>query len=775
MKRTSGQATSGFRRRKTLVVLLSVLTAALPVYAFCAPLDPPETKLTIPGTVVLDAQGTVLQRDGSNGFRIPVTLDDVAPVVIQATISAEDQRFRRHPGVDPVALVRAAWNLPRERSGASTITQQLARRLYLGGGGGPLPLRKARESLIAIQLEAHRSKDEILELYLNEVYYGRGAYGIEAAARVYFGVSAANLDLAHAAFLAGLPQLPSAYEPAAEDGAARARQAYVLDRMAADGHITREQAGAAARAPLTLLPGLEASIAPHFVAWAFDELARVRPDLANQSGLVIETTLDAGIQAEAERLARLHLANLADRNVTNAAVTVIEPGTGRVLAMVGSVGGEETGGSINMALAPRQPGSALKPFLYAAAMEQGLTAASPVLDVPTAFQTKDGLYSPQNFDRQFHGVVPLRTALASSFNVPAVRTLDQVGIPAFLEVAHRFGLTTLTEPERYGLAIALGGAEVRLLDLTAAYAALGAGGTLAEPYAVTRVRGPDGRVLYERGASVTRPAVSPEIAYLLADILDDPDARIPGFGETTPFELPFRAAVKTGTTTGFRDNWTLGFTSTFAAGIWVGNSDGSPMREVSGIDGAGPIWRDVVQATAMVVAPGWPAMPAGIEEAVVCAPTGLLPGPDCPHPRRELFAAGTTPRATETYYARRADGTVTINPPAEAVAWARDAGLPVGWGTGGGESVRIVDPQPGSVYFLAPELRTQELSLRAETPADAVGVTISINGAALGEVPPGEARLVWALQPGIHELRVAARLRDGSIAVATSTFEVRTR
>ncbi len=775
MKRTSGPARSGFRRRRTLAALLGVLAAALPAYAFCAPFDAPETKLTVPGTVVLDAHGTVLQRDGSAGFRIPVTLNDVAPAVIQATLSAEDQRFRRHPGVDPVALARAAWNLPRERSGASTITQQLARRLYLDGGGGPLPLRKARESLIALQLEAHRSKDEILELYLNEVYYGRGAYGIEAAARMYFGVSAANLDLAHAAFLAGLPQLPSAYGPAADDGAARARQAYVLRRMAAEGHISHEQAEAAARAPLALLPGIEPAIAPHFVAWAFDELARLRPDLANQRGLVIETTLDAGIQAEAERLARLHLANLADRNVTNAAITIIEPGTGRVLAMVGSVGGEETGGAINMALAPRQPGSALKPFLYAAALEQGFTAASPVLDVPTAFHTKDGLYSPQNFDRRFHGVVPLRTALASSFNVPAVRTLDQVGIPAFLEVAHRFGLATLTEPERYGLAIALGGAEVRLLDLTAAYAALGAGGTLAEPYAVARVRGPDGTVLYERSSAITRPAVSPEIAYLLADILDDPEARIPGFGEATPFELPFRAGVKTGTTTGFRDNWAVGFTATFAVGVWVGNVDGSPMREVSGIDGAGPIWRDVMTATAMVMAPGWPARPAGIEEAVVCAPTGLLPGPDCPHPQRELFVAGTIPRATETYYARQADGTIAINPPAEAVAWARDAGLPVGTRTGPGESVRIVDPQPGSVYFLAPELRAQELSLRAVTPADATGVTVFIDGTPVGDVQPGDARLVWALQPGVHELRVAARLSDGSIAVATSTFEVRTR
>ncbi|MCL4239839.1 MAG: transglycosylase domain-containing protein [Dehalococcoidia bacterium] len=748
---------------------------ALPAYAFCAPFDTPQSKLTIPGTVVLAADGTVLQRDGSDGFRIPVSLDQVAPAAIQATIAAEDQRFRDHPGIDPVAMFRAALKFPSERSGASTITQQLARRLYLDGGGGPLPVRKARESLIAFQLEAHHSKDEILNLYLNEVYYGRGAYGIEAAARVYFGVSAANLDLARASFLAGLPQLPSVYEPAVDDSAARARQAYVLGRMEAEGSISAAQARAAVAEPLALLPDIEPALAPHFVAWAMEELARLRPDLAGERGLVIETTLDAGLQQESERLARMHVANLADRNVTNAAVTVVEPETGRVLAMVGGVGGEETGGAINMAVAPRQPGSALKPFLYAAAFERGYTAATPLLDVPAAFETKDGLYSPQNFDKQFHGVVPLRVALASSFNVPAVRTLEAIGIPAFLEIAHRFGLNTLTEAERYGLALTLGGAEVRLIDLTAAYAALGAGGVYAEPFAVTRVRATDGTVLYERRPRTTREAASPEHAYLLADILDDADARIPGFGVSTPFELPFRAAAKTGTTTGFRDNWTMGFTSSFAVGVWVGNADGSPMREVSGIDGAGPIWRDVMLAAAMVKDPGWPVRPRGLVDADVCSPTGLLPGPDCPHPERELFVAGTEPRETESYYRRQADGMVAVFPPIEAIAWARDAGLRVGAPGAGEGQLRIVDPQPGSVFSVAPELRSQELVLRAEPPPGTTMVTFRINGETVAQLSPPDSRAVWALRPGVFELQVSARMNDGSVAVATSTFEVKPR
>ena len=763
------------RRRYAGVAAAFLTVAVLPLYAFCAPFDAPEPKLTVPGTVVLAADGTVLQRDGSEGFRIPVSLDQVAPVVLQATIAAEDQRFRSHPGVDPVAVLRAVWKFRSERSGASTITQQLARRIYLNRGGGPLPVRKVRESLIALQLEAHRSKDDILELYLNEVYYGRGAYGIEAAARVYFGISAANLDLARASFLAGLPQLPSVYEPSVDETVARARQAYVLGRMAADGSISPEQAVAAASESLALLPEIEPAVAPQFVAWAMAEVARVRPDLAGARGLVVETTLDAGLQQEAERLARMHVANLSDRNVTNAAVTVVEPETGRVLAMVGSIGDDETGGAINLAVTPRQPGSALKPFLYAAAFERGYTAATPLLDVPAAFETKDGLYSPQNFDKQFHGVVPLRVALASSFNVPAVRTLDEIGIPAFLEVAQRFGLTTMTEAERYGLALTLGGAEVRLIDLTAAYAALGAGGVYAAPFAVTRVRATDGTVLYERRPPTTREATSPEHAYLLADILDDADARIPGFGMTTPFNLPFRAGAKTGTTTGFRDNWTMGFTSSFAVGVWVGNADGSPMREVSGVDGAGPIWRDVMLAAAMIKDPGWLASPPGLVVADVCSPAGLLPGPDCPHPQRELFVAGTEPREIESYYRRQADGTVAVFPPVEAIAWARDAGLQVGSPEAGERQLRIVDPPPGSVFYVAPELHSQELALRAEPPPGASKVTFRINGETVAELLPPDTRAVWALRPGVFELQVSARMNDGSVAVATSTFEVKPR
>src|SRR3989449_434890 len=332
------------------------------------------------------------------------------------------------------------------------------------------------------------------------------------------------------------------------------------------------------------------------------------------------------------------------------------------------------GGEIDMVRTPRQPGSALKPLLYAAAFEHGYTAATPLLDVPSTFATDEGPYTPANFDRSFHGVVPLRVALASSLNVPAVRTLDAIGLDAMLEISHRFGLTTLNSVESYGLALTLGSGEVRLMDLTNAFAAFGAGGMLAEPFAIARVRDASGRILFDRAPAAPRRVLSAEHAYLVTDILSDPDARIPGFGGVTPFEVPFPAAVKTGTSTGFRDTWTVGFTPNIAIGVWVGNAGGAPMQGLAGVEGAGPIWRDAMVAGALS-RPLHPFVrPAGIVDATVCAPTGLLPGPDCASPMREIFAAGTTPTKSERYYVRDADGRIAIDPPIEARDWARAAG-----------------------------------------------------------------------------------------------------
>ena len=765
-----------FARARPLVLGGAVLLALLG-YLRLAPLDAPDERGTRPGTVLLDATGLVLARDETAGLRIPVRLDAVAPRMIQATIAAEDRRFRGHPGIDPVAVLRALLHGGSQPSGASTITQQLARRLYLSDDGTPALVRKAREGIIALQLEARRSKDEILALYLNDVYYGRGAYGVEAAARVYFGTSAGDLDLAHAAYLAGLPQRPARYASTSDQAPALARQAYVLGRLADDGWITRAEADLAQRQPVGLLPEAPAPLAAHFVAQARAELARLRPDLTQRNGLVIETTLDAGLQAETERLVRLHLAQLAERHATNGALVAIEPASGRILALVGSAtdGDPTLGGAIDMTRSPRPAGSTLKPLLYAAGFERGLTPATTLLDVPTAFATDRGQYTPLNFDRSFRGPVPLRTALGSSLNVPAVRTLATLGLESLLEISHRFGLTTLSTTERYGLSLSLGGGEVRLLDLTAAYSAIGTGGRLAEPHTVTRVRDGRGQVLYERAPAAARRVLSPQHAYLLADILSDPDARIPGFGWATPFDLPFPAAVKSGTSTGFRDVWTVGTTPELAVGVWVGNTDGSPMQDVQSVEGAGPIWHDAMLAAALARRMSPFVRPDGILDVVVCAPTGLLPGPDCPSPVRELFVAGTEPREHERYFARAADGSAVITPPLEAIAWARDAGiaLSVEFRPGATERLRIVAPQPGSVFYLAPELDRQMLVLRWAAAPGSGEVSFEIDGQLVATRPAQDRGFTWPLEPGSHTVRASVRLPDGSIAAATSFYEVR--
>jgi penicillin-binding protein 1C len=764
------------RPARVLIVAIGFVSLSLTGYARFAPLDAPESRGAVPGTVVLDIYGNVLERSTGAGLRIPTTIERVAPRMLQATISAEDRRFLQHVGVDPIAAVRAIANSSGP-SGASTITQQLARRLYLADDSSPLAVRKLHEALIALQLEANRSKAEILQLYLNDVYYGRGAYGVEAAARVYFGIGAANLDLAHAAYLAGLPQRPSQYDSLV-DAAARARQTYVLARMVEDGWVTKAQADAASAERIDILPVALPPVAHQFVAFARAELARLRPDLAGRDGLVIETTLDAGLQSESDRLVRLRLEALRDRNATDAALVAIEPGTGRILAWVGSAtdGDPAHGGDIDMARTPRQPGSALKPLLYAAAFERGYTAATPLLDVPSTFATANGPYAPANFDRSFHGVVPLRVALASSLNVPAVRTLDAIGLDALLEISHRFGLATLKDIEGYGLSLTLGSGEVRLVDLTNAFAAFGASGRLAEPYAIERVRDASGRILFAHTAIAARRVLSPEHAYLVADILSDPDARIPGFGGVTPFEVPFPAAVKTGTSTGFRDTWTVGFTPNIAIGVWVGNADGSPMLGLAGVEGAGPIWRDAMMA-ASLARPMTPFVrPAGIVDAAVCAPTGLLPGPDCASPSNEIFASGTVPTERERYYVKEADGRLAIDPPIEARDWARAAGLTLrsDGASAARDPLRIVAPVAGTKIYFAPELSSHQVVLRAVAARGIERVTFAIDGLVIGDAPGSDPWLVWSLEPGTHTLRASAHLADGSIATVTSVFEVKT-
>lgn len=607
-----------------------------------------------PSTKIYDRHGTLLYEitDPHQGLHTPLALEEIPPVCQNATIATEDASFYRNPGVDGWAILRALYINVRGGevlSGGSTITQQLARNLLLSPEERTeISLtRKLREAILAWRLARTYSKDEILTLYLNETYYGNLAYGIEAASRTYFGKHAAELDLAECAMLAGLPQSPARYNPLENLEAAQARQGIVLDLLVKHGFIDEATAGSARREKLRYAAVPFPIKAPHFVMYVRGELERKYGlEAIYSQGLEVYTTLDLNMQNAAQRIVRYRLAELAEqkdgippRNVRNAAVVVLHPATGEILTMLGSPDyfDARIDGAVNATMATRQPGSSIKPLTYAAAFDPAvaeahgytpLTAASMMVDVRTAFVTREGQpYVPENYDRIWRGPVLLRQSLASSYNLIAVKVLDYVGIEALTDLARAMGIRTFDNKE-FGLALTLGGGEVRLVELTGAYAALANGGRRIEPVAVTRITDHQGNLVYEVPKTLNpgSQVIDPRTAYLVTDILSDNYARRSTFGAGSPLHLNSRpAAAKTGTTQDWRDNWTIGYTPDLVVGVWAGNTDNEPMRHVSGVTGAAPIWHDVMEE----LHKGRPAreftVPEGLVEQAVCADNGLLP------------------------------------------------------------------------------------------------------------------------------------------------------
>jgi penicillin-binding protein 1C len=778
-------------------------------------------------TRVLDRNGRLLAElaDPLGARRSPAQLAEIPLVLRQATIAIEDQTFYANPGVEPRGILRAAWSNLRAGqvvAGGSTITQQLARGFLMPPEAAHQQTleRKLREATLALKLTTTLPKDEILALYLNQTYYGGMSYGVEAAARHYFGKPAAALGLAEAALLAGLPQAPSRYNPRTNPQAALARRAAVLQAMVRTGAITPAEAATTAAEPLQLAGGAPAMHAPHFVLYVLDELAAEwGPETVARGGLTITTTLDLGLQQAAETALRRQLALLnrpragqPAHHARNGAVVVLEPQTGAILAMVGSPDFADAAsqGQVNAALALRQPGSAIKPLTYAAALERGWTPATTILDVPTSFPTREGRpYTPQNYDRTFHGPLSLREALATSSNVAAVRTLDAIGLPALLDMAARLGITTLGQnTSRFGPALTLGGGEVTLLELTGAYAAFANGGWRVTPYAILGLSGK---------ATQAEPAVAvldPRVAFLLADILGDPYARMRAFPHGT-LDIGRPAAAKTGTTTDWRDNWTIGFTPDRAVGVWVGNADGRPMEQVSGLSGAGPVWRQVMLAAHRDLPPRAFLRPPGIVELPICAEGGLLPSPVCPATRLERFVAGSAPaRPDDTHVVlhvdqalgcRAPDGypvertlarTFRLLPP-EAELWALDARLPrpprtlcrpPGRADAQTTSAMAVShpahataptllaPAAGAVFALSPGVAAerQQIELRAAAPAGATELTIVVDGVAFARFTAPPYRVLWPLRPGRHRIMLETRDANGIVVRSAETvFEVR--
>ena len=659
------------------LVLLFFIGMAVSVVGYVAlaeqlpsPTELRERQTAFVSSKIYDREGNLLYEvmDPHGGRRTYVPLQEISPQLINATIATEDRDFWLHPGFDPVALARAVYYVVTEReivSGASTIPQQLARMVLLPEERfEQTASRKVKEIVLAAELTRVYSKRTILEIYLNELNYGNQAYGIQAAAETYFNTDAADLTLAQASFLAGLPQLPATYDPFG-GGLERAlsRQEDVLRLMMEDGHISAEEAeqAAAAMASHTFRASdVDINRAPHFIVYVRRIVEeQYGPEaLYRGAGLRIHTTLDPDLQTEAEQAVREGVASLADRQVTNGALVALDPETGYILAMVGSADFNDRSidGQVNVALRCRQPGSSIKPLTYVASFERDWTPATLFWDVRTEFP--DGAnppYVPLNYDRAYHGPVLMRDALANSYNVPAVGALQFVGVDGLLEMASRLGVESLAHPEEacpeypydrppsYGLALTLGGGEVKLMEMTGAFATFANEGVLVEPTPILRIEDSRGNVLVDNGVPTGRQVLSPEHAYLITDILADDQARCAAFTCPSVLELSRPAAAKTGTTDDYRDAWTVGYTPDLVTGVWVGNSDNSPMVDVPGAAGAGPIWHRFMEAALADQPVRDFARPSGIVDHEICADSGARPTDHCPERTSEIFARGQPP------------------------------------------------------------------------------------------------------------------------------------
>ncbi len=731
------------------VVIVSIagsVSAVLGAYAyFTRDLPEPEqieaAEENFETTKIYDRTGQVLLYeviDPFGGDRTWVSLDQIPEELICATIASEDRTFWTNPGFDPRGIARAFWsNLQgRKIQGGSSITQQLIKnvviepeRRYVSAEGPKWKdyERKITELLLAYRITQKYSKRQILEWYLNTNPYGNLAYGIEAAARVYFGKSARELTLAESATLAPIPQYPR-MNPFDNPEEARKRQGLVLDAMVRQGCITREEALAAKYEEWKLARFTERFDikAPHFSIYVRKQLEEMfGPELVYRGGLRVYTTLDLDLQEQAQCVARAHIRRLSgedeaavlqealdagctaaqfltplreydvgrDHNVNNAAVVAIRPATGEILAMVGSLDywDETIDGQFNVAVdgPGRQPGSAFKPFTYLTLLSQGYNAAHMFMDVRTAFKQPNGApYVPENYDRKYHGPQRMRLALARSYNIPAVAALELAGVDNVIRMAHRLGINTLNRGlDYYGLSLTLGGGEVHLLDMTYAFSVFATGGRMygeavpeeerragyreLNPVAILRVEDRNGNILYEYKEPKSQDILSPQLAYLMNSILSDQQARWAGFGHPNPMELSNDrpAAAKTGTTNDFRDAWAIGYTPQLAVGVWVGNTDNSEMKNLPGVRGAGPIWHAVMEYALQdeEIVPFY--RPDGLVERAVCAVSGKLPGPHCPTVN-EIFIPGTEPTEQcdihQVYMVNRETGRLcTVHTPPE--------------------------------------------------------------------------------------------------------------
>ncbi|MBK8904195.1 MAG: PBP1A family penicillin-binding protein [Anaerolineaceae bacterium] len=685
---------SCFARGVVISLVLGVLAVALTAaglaiaYSVIASDLPPVAELenrvsTFETARIYDRNGNELfaLADPSIGNRTRVSLDQISPLLIQATIATEDARFYENFGFDTIAIARAILQAAREGeavSGASTITQQVVRATLLEEDERTERTfrRKVREIILAAEMNLDYEKDEILEIYLNEIYYGNLAYGIEAAAETYFDKSAADLTLAEASLLAGLPQAPALWDPYTAPQLAIGRQSQVLSLMEAEGYITIQEAQAALNEMgafiYSMTPPVREITYPHFTVTVLQQAeALLGAQSIYRGGLRIQTTLDPSAQQLAETTLANARPSINAAGANNAAIVVLEPNTGEILALVGSVdfNDEAISGQVNMALAPRQPGSTIKPLVYLTAMEQGWTPATLIWDVPTTFPNgANPPYEPKNYDDEFHGPLRLRPSLGNSYNIPAVKALEFVGVCNFIANVQKVGLTSLQDPgcvaqgapRNYGLALALGGGEISPLEMAGAFGTLANQGNFIPPYTIRRIENSAGEILFEQPApdpAVTQ-VVRPAHAYLLSDILSDNNARQPEFGVNNGLVIPgHRVAAKTGTSgttrNDVRDVWTIGYTPQVVTAVWVGNTNNEPMAPgESGSRTATPIWNSFMTQYLANRQPVDFGRPSSVVDIEICSASGARPGSDCTNRLIERFAEDQPPLSSEQDFIR---------------------------------------------------------------------------------------------------------------------------
>jgi penicillin-binding protein 1C len=619
-------------------------------------------------TKLFDRKGKLIYEIYSEQRRTPIKLEELPEYLKEATIAIEDKDFYKHYGFSMTGILRAAYNIAikQKLQGGSTLTQQLVKNVLLSPER--TVRRKIREFFLTIVVEGIYSKNQILEMYLNQIPYGSTAYGIEAAAELYFGKSAKDLSLGEAALLAGLPQAPTRYSPfGAHPENAKARQETVLRRMVEDGYINEEQANQAKEEELTYAE-ITPPKAPHFALWVKEQLAeKYGEKVVEQGGLRVTTTLDLELQEFAQDAVATEVAKLKNQKVGNGAAIVTRPATGEILAMIGSKDyfATDEDGKVNVILAKRQPGSSIKPVNYALALrDEKITLATALADVPSCFNVVgQPIYCPGNYDNTFHGLIQARFALGNSYNIPAVRVLALNTLDNFVPFAQEMGLTTLTNPDDYGLSLTLGGGEVRPYDMAVAFGVFANGGIKQPLISILKIEDWKGKVYEEADLEETELSgervLSEDVSFLISHVLHDNNARSQAFGETSFLNVRGHpeVSVKTGTTNDRRDNWTVGYTKYATVVTWVGNNNYTSMSGgVSGVSGASPIWNRIMREVLDKAEDGfydeddeghaWPSQTEGVIGANICATTGLAPvsadAPDCPL-RFEYFLKGTVP------------------------------------------------------------------------------------------------------------------------------------